>query len=135
MKKDKTAGASSLRKDHPDPVDVFVGKKLRQRRALVGMSQEKLATAVGVSFQQVQKYERGINRMGASRLHQFAQVLNIPVSFFFENLEVEQPANSEGEDERLGSHETLSLMRAFYAISEKEQRLKVISLVKSMAGE
>ncbi len=126
-------------KEHPDPVDVFVGMKLRQRRALAGMSQEQLGKAVGVSFQQVQKYERGFNRMGASRMYQFACLLQVPVSFFFENLKTEPGANQQtslvDEGSLIGSQETLSLMKAFNAIAEKKQRKKVISLVKAMAGE
>ena len=70
--------------DGPDPVDIHVGTRLRLRRNLVGMSQEQLAKASGLTFQQIQKYERGVNRMGASRLHQLGRILNVPVEWFFE---------------------------------------------------
>ena len=80
--------------DGPDPVDVHVGNRLRQRRTLLGMSQEKLAAAFGVSFQQIQKYERGANRISASRLHLLTQILDVPVTYFFEGL----PASSQIDD-------------------------------------
>src|ERR1700761_7660569 len=72
----------------PDPIDIHVGARLRLRRNLIGMSQEQLGKASGLTFQQIQKYEHGTNRMGASRLHQFARLLNIPVSWFFDELPV-----------------------------------------------
>src|SRR5579864_1004335 len=71
---------------HPNPIDVHVGARVRLRRTLLGMSQEKLGQAIGLTFQQVQKYERGTNRIGASRLHELAQVLDVSVAFFFEDL-------------------------------------------------
>src|SRR5689334_4362799 len=85
--------------DKPNPVDVHVGARVRQRRTLLGMSQEKLGDALGLTFQQVQKYERGANRIGASRLHHVSQVLDVPVGYFFEDLEV-APAPAEGAAER-----------------------------------
>lgn len=76
----------------PNPVDIYVGSKLRERRTLLGISQNKLGDLIGVTFQQIQKYEKGSNRMGASRLYQIAKVLLIPVSYFFEGYE-----EAEGE--------------------------------------
>ena len=80
-------------RDGPDPIDVHVGQRLRLRRNILGISQQKLGNSVGLTFQQIQKYERGTNRMGASRLYQFCRILKIPVSFFFENI----PAECESE--------------------------------------
>jgi len=111
----------------PRPVDVHVGARVRLRRTLLGMSQEKLGEAVGLTFQQIQKYERGTNRIGASRLHQFAQVLDVPVSFFFDDMPIEiaktnqvlgRPVVGLSEDqepfdqEQLVKRETLELVRA-----------------------
>ena len=74
---------------HPNPIDIHVGKRVRLRRTLLGMSQEKLGKAINLTFQQVQKYERGTNRIGSSRLYQLSQVLDIPVSYFFDDLPIE----------------------------------------------
>lgn len=136
----------------PDPVDIHVGQRMRMRRTLVGMSQEKLGDAIGLTFQQIQKYERGTNRMGASRLYQMSQVLGVPVSYFFDDLprdlmdkgfkgmglaESGQHAldgtPSEGEDP-LHRRETLELVRAYYRISDPKQRRKVFELVKSLGS-
>ncbi len=76
---DRQRRRKTISEDGPDPVDIHVGSRLRQRRTLLGMSQEKLAAAFGVSFQQIQKYERGANRVSASRLHQLTRILNVPV--------------------------------------------------------
>ena len=126
----------SRRKGQIDPVDAHVGARLRVRRALVGMSQEQLGSAVGVSFQQVQKYERGINRMGASRLYQFAHLLYVPVSYFFDEMDgqgkTSEPAINE---ERFHNRETLTLVRAYYAVPDKKQREKIVSLIKTMAAD
>ena len=80
----------------PDPVDVHVGARLRLRRNLIGMSQEQLGKASGLTFQQIQKYERGANRMGASRLYQIAQILNVPVGWFFEDMPAPAGGNARG---------------------------------------
>src|SRR5271166_2140635 len=105
--------------DTPSPVDVHVGSRVRLRRTLLGMSQEKLGEAIGLTFQQVQKYERGANRVGASRLYDLSRVLDVPVSFFFEDLATpseEERAAIEEQTERYGSdpmvkRETLELVR------------------------
>src|SRR5678815_4355896 len=80
---------------HPNPIDVHVGNRLRQRRTLLGMSQEKLGEAIGLTFQQVQKYERGMNRIGSSRLFDLARVLDVPVSYFFEDMSAETTARAK----------------------------------------
>src|SRR3954453_6287407 len=115
----------------PNPIDVHVGARLRLRRNMFGLSQEKLGEAIGLSFQQVQKYERGANRIGASRLHELSQVLDVPISFFFDDTDpVRAPATggfAEPPAEALDAApqrkpETLELVRAFWAIEDKALR-------------
>lgn len=134
----------------PDPIDVHVGQRLRQRRMLIGLSQEKLGESVGLTFQQIQKYERGANRMGASRVFRFAQVLAVPVTYFFEEMagantsatrqkgiaENRQVGLAEDElpqDDLLQRRETLDLVRAFYRIEDQKQRRKILELIKAIA--
>lgn len=131
----------------PHPVDVYVGKRLRMRRTILGMSQEAIGNAIGVTFQQVQKYERGINRMGSSRLFDFSRILSIPVSYFFEGYDVEtgaSPAYGQGmteesaaqfEHEKMTSRETLEMMRAYYRITDPHVRKRVFELMKSLADK
>ncbi len=126
----------------PHPVDIHVGKQLRLRRVMLGFSQEVIGKAIGVTFQQVQKYERGINRMGSSRLYDFAKYLTVPVSYFFEGLEGMMPKAVTGvaeeaaqfEYEHMSSRETLELMRAYYRITDPNVRARVGELVKSLAN-
>lgn len=127
----------------PHPVDMHVGKRLRSRRTLLGMSQEKLGEAVGVTFQQIQKYERGLNRIGSSRLYEFARVLSNPVSYFFEGMETaanESEYKSLAEDsgnfehENLANKEVLALVRAFSGITDPKVRKDILSLVKSLSN-
>jgi len=133
----------------PDPVDVHVGARLRMRRNLVGMSQEQLGKASGLTFQQIQKYERGTNRMGASRLYQLGRLLNVPVAYFFEELAPPGHGNKQGlsdaeqaalddapqnDGKILQRRETLELIRAYYRITDAKQRRKVYDLIKSMAA-
>lgn len=107
------------------PVDVHVGKRIRHRRWLVGMTQQQLAERVGIKFQQIQKYETGANRVSASRLWDIADALEVPVSFFFEGLDADdtakQPANKIPAD-LLGDKEALDLVRSYYAIPEAQRR-------------
>jgi transcriptional regulator with XRE-family HTH domain len=129
----------------PHPVDVHVGKRLRQRRTILGLSQEAIGNAIGVTFQQVQKYERGVNRMGASRLFEFAKILTIPVAYFFEEMEkaTSNPSNASGvaedapafEHEKMSSRETLEMMRAYYRINDPHVRKRIFELIKSVADE
>lgn len=107
------------------PVDVHVGKRVRHRRWMNGTTQQQLAQAVGIKFQQIQKYETGMNRVSASRLWDIAKVLNVPVSFFFEGLDAEPAAvnaNSDMPSDILTDKEALELLRSYYAIPENQRR-------------
>lgn len=126
------------------PVDVHVGSRVRLRRTLLGMSQEKLGEAIGLTFQQVQKYERGANRIGASRLFDLSQVLDVPVGFFFDDLPAEvldQPVGCIGDDvelrespdDVLAKRETLEIMRAYYRINDPDLRKRIADLIKTAA--
>jgi transcriptional regulator with XRE-family HTH domain len=129
---------------HPHPVDVHVGARVRLRRTTLGFSQEKLGDAIGLTFQQVQKYERGTNRIGASRLFELSKVLDVPVGFFFEEIDPgalegsatglsEPPAppyNIEGGSNR----ELLELVRIFQRISDATLRRRLFDLVKAITG-
>ena len=124
------------------PVDVYVGKRLRLKRTLLGLSQEAIGNAIGVTFQQIQKYERGINRMGASRLHDFARALGVPVSYFFDGYSSEGTTNAYGmaesdasafDHEQVPNRETMEMMRAYYRIKSPTQRKRVLDLMKAMA--
>ncbi len=110
----------------PHPVDVHVGKRIRHRRWLVGMTQQQLAESVGIKFQQIQKYETGANRVSASRLWDIADSLEVEISFFFEGLEHENDPNREKTDnvpsDILGDKEALDLVRSYYAIPENQRR-------------
>lgn len=106
------------------PVDVHVGKRIRHRRWLIGMTQQQLAEQVGIKFQQIQKYETGANRVSASRLWDIADALSVPVSFFFEGLQdgkAAAPKQSVPED-LMGDKEALDLVRSYYAIPENQRR-------------
>ncbi len=138
------------RSEHPNPIDIHVGARVRLRRTLLGMSQEKLGQALGLTFQQVQKYERGTNRIGASRLHDLARVLGVPVAFFFEDLNVtgEAPSGdttakakgiSEAAEifygnEPIMRRETLELVRAYLRIADPQLRRRVFELAKAIAN-
>ncbi|TDH61601.1 XRE family transcriptional regulator [Dankookia rubra] len=134
------------REHRPSPIDVHVGGRVRLRRTLLGMSQEKLGDALGLTFQQVQKYERGVNRIGASRLFDLSRVLDVPIGFFFDDmpdaLGGSQHAarrsyglaeQQEGfDDETLHRRETLELVRAYYRINDPSVRKRVFELIKSL---
>ena len=94
MRKPRKSSGRMASKGFPNPIDVHVGQRVRQRRTLLGMSQEKLAEAIGLTFQQVQKYERGANRVGSSRLFDLARVLDVPIAYFFEDMEANVAAKS-----------------------------------------
>src|SRR6266487_6017918 len=99
---------SRQKSDKPNPIDVQVGSRVRLRRNMLGLSQEKLGTAIGLTFQQVQKYERGDNRIGASRLHELSRVMDVPVSFFFDDVDpVRAPAIPGGFSDPLRRRETV----------------------------
>ena len=124
----------------PNPVDVHVGARVRLRRTLLGMSQEKLGEAIGLTFQQVQKYERGANRIGASRLFDLSRVLDVPVSFFFDDIPMDgerpttAPAPEPGEMDPMGKRETLELVRAYYRIEDPAVRRRIFELAKAVAN-
>jgi transcriptional regulator with XRE-family HTH domain len=136
------------REGRPSPIDVYVGARIRLRRTLLGLSQERLGDQIGLTFQQVQKYERGANRVGASRLFDLARVLDVPISYFFEDM----PDNVAGPlaltarrmhglaetqdpfgDDTMNRRETMELVRAYYRIQDPSVRKRVFDLIKSMA--
>jgi transcriptional regulator with XRE-family HTH domain len=128
-------------KKQANPIDAQVGNRVRLRRMLIGMSQEKLGELLGLTFQQVQKYEKGVNRIGAGRLFHVAQILGVPIQYFYEGV-VEQLPSGKGfaEDagrppvmEFLSSGEGLQLSLAFMRIKDPKVRKRVIDLVKSLA--
>jgi transcriptional regulator with XRE-family HTH domain len=107
------------------PVDVHVGKRIRHRRWMVGMTQQQLGEAVGIKFQQIQKYETGMNRVSASRLWDIAHAMDVPINFFFEGLEDEGVAAKQAENtlgDLLADKEALELVRSYYAIPENQRR-------------
>ncbi len=131
--------------DGPRPVDVHVGARLRLRRTLLGISQEKLGEAVSLTFQQIQKYERGANRVGASRLFEFSRILGVPVSYFFDDMPKEVADSYKTEVDGLSDkiqqkiegdpmvrRETLELVRAYYKIGDPKVRKRIYELVKSL---
>ena len=141
------------RPEGPNPVDVHVGARVRLRRTLLGFSQEKLGEAIGLTFQQVQKYERGANRIGSSRLFDLSRVLDVPVSFFFEEMpntvSSRSPAQILGagharaglaedadpyEADPLARRETLELVRAYYRIKDPAVRKKLFDMTKALGN-
>jgi transcriptional regulator with XRE-family HTH domain len=130
----------------PHPVDTYVGRRLRQKRTFLGLSQEAVGKQIGVTFQQIQKYERGINRMGASRLYDFAKALGVQVSYFFEGfgdytmddgtvVAAAEPSAQAFEHESVNNRETLEVMRAYYRIKNPAVRKRIIELIKAMAAD
>jgi transcriptional regulator with XRE-family HTH domain len=131
----------------PNPIDVHVGSRVRFRRMLLGMSQEKLGEKLGLTFQQIQKYEKGINRIGASRLFDLAQVLGVPVQFFYEEAPAgepnplvpqgfaERPPAENSIVEFLRSRDGLELNKAFVRISDAKARRAIVDLVRSLAND
>ncbi|MCX7304052.1 MAG: helix-turn-helix domain-containing protein [Hyphomicrobiales bacterium] len=131
-------------KKKPNPTDLHVGSRIRLRRNMLGMSQEKLGENLGITFQQIQKYEKGTNRVGASRLQAIATILGVPPAFFFEDLPGDKTGASAGfaEDastmsalDFVTSAEGLQLNRAFVRVSDPKVRRRIIDLVKSLAGD
>ncbi len=130
----------------PNPVDVHVGARVRLRRTLLGMSQEKLGDAIGLTFQQVQKYERGANRIGSSRLFDLSRVLDVPIGFFFDEMPgdvaASSPAQTRGMSEEpvsyeldpMAKRETLELVRAYYKITDPNVRKRLFELTKALGA-
>jgi transcriptional regulator with XRE-family HTH domain len=104
------------------PVDVHVGKRIRHRRWMVGMTQQQLADQVGIKFQQIQKYETGMNRVSASRLWDISATLGVPIAFFFEGIDARKGQTGEVEGDILADKEALELVRSYYAIPEQQRR-------------
>jgi transcriptional regulator with XRE-family HTH domain len=135
--------ASRIKTGKPNPVDIHVGSRVRLRRTMLGMSQEKLGDAISLTFQQVQKYERGANRIGASRLFELSRVLDVPVSFFFDDMSLDTSRGNrighlseDGETlelDPMAKRETLELVRAYYRITDPGVRKKVFELAKALA--
>ena len=129
-------------KKAPNPIDKHVGSRVRMRRVLIGMSQEKLGEALGLTFQQVQKYEKGTNRIGASRLQQISTILAAPVAFFFENAPGDDTTKSGLSDsgssayvvDFLSTTEGLQLNKAFVRIKDPKVRRRVVDLVATLSG-
>jgi transcriptional regulator with XRE-family HTH domain len=129
-------------KKKPNPIDIHVGSRIRLRRNMLGMSQEKLGENLGITFQQIQKYEKGTNRVGASRLQAISSILAVPVSFFFEDAPSADGSEGRGFSEEsatgfvvdfLNSSEGIQLNRAFVQIADPKVRRKIIDLVKTLA--
>jgi transcriptional regulator with XRE-family HTH domain len=126
-------------KKQANPIDIQVGNRVRIRRMLIGMSQERLGDLLGLTFQQVQKYEKGVNRIGAGRLFEVARILNVPVDFFYEGLNaLTEGGLGDGAPpvmEFISSGEGLQLSLAFMKIKDAKVRKRVLDLVKSLAEE
>ena len=135
-------------REGPHPVDVHVGGRIRMRRSLLGMSQSSLGEALGLTFQQIQKYERGANRVGSSRLFEISRILDVPVAFFFDEMSSEisaaasqsaasqevQESPSAADIDPLAKQETLGLVRAYYGISDSRTRKRLFELTKALAA-
>ncbi|HEY1542081.1 MAG TPA: helix-turn-helix domain-containing protein [Xanthobacteraceae bacterium] len=132
-----------MAKKAPNPIDKHVGSRVRMRRMMLSMSQEKLGNALGLTFQQVQKYEKGANRIGASRLQQISTILQVPVAFFFEGAPDLPGSRAHGLDEApspayvsdfLATSEGLALTKAFMRIADAKLRRRIVDLVEQIAG-
>jgi transcriptional regulator with XRE-family HTH domain len=143
-KKIKTSiGEAAVKK--PNPIDIHVGSRMRLRRMLIGMSQEKLGEEMGITFQQIQKYEKGTNRISASRLFQLAQILGVDVQYFYDDANFDEgakhqagfsePAAQDYIVEFLGSRDGLELNRAFARIADPKIRRRIIELVRSLSED
>ncbi|HZT87049.1 MAG TPA: helix-turn-helix transcriptional regulator [Stellaceae bacterium] len=132
------------KRDKPDPTDVRVGSRVRLRRNMLRLSQEKLGELLGVTFQQIQKYERGANRIGASRLHELGRVLDVPVSFFFDDTDPVRAPASDGFSEAPGAvfdsdplhrQETIELVEAYYRVKDPAVRRRFLDLAKAIVEQ
>ena len=131
--------------ENPDPIDLHVGQRVRTRRNLLSMSQEKLAEALGITFQQVQKYENGVNRVSSSRLFNIAKIMGVSIDYFFEGFDESPstPALRAAEEKGtafkdggdiMNSRETINLVRHYYAIEDNAVRKKVLEMIKSLGA-
>lgn len=136
------------KKNVANQIDVHVGRRVRLRRTLQGISQEKLGERLGLTFQQIQKYERGANRIGASRLYEISRILEVPIGYFFDDMPIEIAVSVMGEDvvaaaemrrptalhaDVLLSKETTSLLRAYHLIGDPEVKRRALELLRSLA--
>lgn len=133
-----------MAKKAPNPIDKHVGARVRMRRMMLSMSQEKLGNSLGLTFQQVQKYEKGTNRIGASRLQQISHILQVPVAFFFEGAPSVGGSRSDGMSEApspayvsdfLATSDGLALTKAFMRISDSKLRRRIVDLVEQIAAD
>jgi transcriptional regulator with XRE-family HTH domain len=134
-----------MTKKTPNPIDKHVGSRVRMRRMMVGMSQEKLGDALGLTFQQVQKYEKGTNRIGASRLQQISSILQVPVAFFFEgapqasnddiDLNLDGAPSPAYVSDFLATSDGLALTKSFMRIKDAKLRRRIVDLVEQIVGE
>jgi transcriptional regulator with XRE-family HTH domain len=134
-----------MAKKAPNPIDKHVGSRVRMRRMMLAMSQEKLGDALGLTFQQVQKYEKGTNRIGASRLQQISSILQVPVSFFFEGAAQLEGGSGRNEandapspayvSDFLATSDGLALTKAFMRIPDAKLRRRIVDLVEQIAGD
>lgn len=132
----------------PNPIDIHVGGRVRLRRTILGLSQERLGEKLGLTFQQVQKYERGTNRIGASRLYDLSRVLEVPIQFFYDDMTMETAGQSPrlraglaeaqgaaySEADPMNKQETLELIRAYYRIKDPVVRQRIYELCRAMAN-
>ncbi|MDY0872691.1 helix-turn-helix domain-containing protein [Dongia rigui] len=144
MPRERKSSGRMASKGFPNPIDVHVGKKLQLRRTLLGMSQERLGTLIGLTFQQIQKYESGANRVSSSRLFDIAQVLDVSIPYFFEGMTSEVEGQSPGhlqgavplvtdaEKDPMARRETLELVRAYYQIKSPKVRKNLVDLARSL---
>lgn len=142
MQQSKSRGGPGHRGGGPHPIDVHVGSRVKLRRNMLGLSQEKLGEALGLTFQQVQKYERGANRIGASRLLEIARVLEVPVAFFYDDVDpVRAPPIPKDQDEvgwrdpendQLARDESIELVKCYYAIQDERTRRRLFDLAKAL---
>ena len=152
----KLPGDKAEKESKLSPIDAHVGSRMRLRRTLMGLSQERLGEALGLTFQQVQKYERGVNRVSASRLFDLSRVLDVPISFFYDDMPEKlaheyggqsgstgarramgfsDAQDGFGNDDTLNRRETLELVRAYYRITDPSVRKRVFELVKSLVPD
>ena len=134
-------------KGGPNPIDTHVGARVRLRRTLLGLSQERLGKAIGLTFQQIQKYERGVNRIGASRLYGLSQVLGVPVSYFFEDMPAavsesrgpvprpSQAAAANYDADPMSHRETMELIKAYFRIEDPRTRRKLLELLRTFGSD
>ena len=140
-------GAEAKNARRPNPMDIHVGSRVRLRRMLLGMSQEKLGDHLGLTFQQVQKYEKGINRIGASRLFDLSKTLGVPINYFYEDAPVTGPGLAEDQSDYgektgessvfdfLSTREGLELNKAFVKITDARVRRTIVELVRNLVGD